>query len=716
MAKEFRTPDRFNRDRIKSNMNKLPRGTVHRPAAQSQASTPMTEHSDAESFHASAASLSSVLTPTDAKTEAPGRRHRRLGLPKSWQFWSITLILLFGGLSALSATALLRLPSLPNCPAIFWPTASASLRLYCAQIAAEKRTAKDLLRAISLIDGLPEDHPLRPEADRNIELWAKEILSLGEEVFQQGELNKAISTARKIPTDTTAYQQVEDKIASWEAIWQKAENLYRQAEEELKQENLRQAFRLATQLLGVGNRYWENEKYRELNSLIARTREDSNKISKAKGLADQGGLTNFLAAIKLIEEIQPKSLLYAKAQGIISDFGRDMLDLAEAALDRRDYNQALKITRQIPEKANLKEEVRDFEVIAEAQSQAWGGTSDDLEAAIVNVQRIKQDRPLYGKAQQLISSWQLEIQDVAILNRAQQLAQPGTTGDLRAAIAEVQRISFGNPRRAEAEKTINQWQRQIETSEDQPYLDRAEQLASAGDVGALQSAISEAGNIRPGRTLYDQASSRIDQWTQQIQRSQDQPQLDRARQLANTGDLEGAIAAARQVGSERSLYDEAQAAIRDWSSELEQTQDQPLLAQARQLAQSGNVSEAIAVAQRIGPDRSLFDAAQADIQQWRGQFQGQDQMRQAYNAASIGTPTMLAAAIEIANQVPTDNLSRSEADRMIDQWSNQMLQMAESQAGFNLAVAIEIAAQVPANTKAYGRAQRDIQTWRQLQR
>lgn len=655
--------------------------------------------------------------PSDTAPAAPTKRRRkwahRLRFPRSWQFWGITLIIAFSSMGVLSATALLRLPSLPNCPGIFWPTASASLRIYCAQTAAEKRTVKDLLRAISLVNALPKDHALRPEIDRNIEDWSQEILELAEETFQAGDLQKAIETAQKIPSNTAAHALVEAQIADWEAIWQKAEDIYRKAEEALKDQNLRQAFQIATQLLGTGNQFWERTKYRELNALIVETRLDSSKLDKAKGLSDQGGLTNLLAAIKLAEEVKEKSYLYAKAQRMIADLGDDMLDLAEAALDRRDYDEALKIVRQIPESAGLQEESRDFSLIAEAQAQAWGGTIADLEAAIVNAQRIKRDRPLYGKAQQLISSWQLEIQDVTVLDRARQLAQPGTAGDLSAAIAEAQRIPFGNPRRTEAEQEIGNWTSQIEAAEDQPYLDRAEQYASAGDINSLQAAISEANKIRPGRTLYDQASRRVEDWTAQIQRTQDQPQLDQAKQLASTGDLEGAIAVAGQIGAGRVLYDDAQAEIRTWSDRLEQLQDQPYLEQARQLARLGNFGEAIAVAERIEPSRGLYDEAQADIETWRGQFQGQDQLQQAYSAARMGTPAMLVAAIEIASQVPANNPARSEADRMIDQWSYQILQVAQSQASFNLTEAIAIAERVPANTRAYPVAQQNIQNWRQ---
>ena len=75
---------------------------------------------------------------------------------------------------------LLKLPAAPNCPAIFWPLASASVRLHCAQVAANKETVDDLLEAIALVDSLPKDHPLRPEIDRHIEEWSLDILKIGD--------------------------------------------------------------------------------------------------------------------------------------------------------------------------------------------------------------------------------------------------------------------------------------------------------------------------------------------------------------------------------------------------------------------------------------------------------------------------------------------------------------------------------------------------------
>jgi soluble cytochrome b562 len=638
-------------------------------------------------------------------------------MPRHWQFWGAVSVLAFSGLGIFSALNLFSLPATPNCPAIFLPTASASMRLYCAQTLADKHTVEALLKAIALVNGLPSDHPLRPEIDRNIETWSTEILQLAGESFQNGELEQAINTANRIPAMTAAHQLVGKQVKAWKELWAKAEKIYQDAEESLQQNDLRQAFLTATRLLSVGNRYWETTKYKALSDLITDTRVDGSKLDKAKGMAEQGSLKNVLAAIKLVEEIKPKSHLYSEATQFITEFGQKILDLAEAAIDRRNYNEAISLTQQIPDRASLQAAIQDFNMLAQARAQAWGGTTDDLQSAIQQAQKLKSDRPLYGKAQALVSSWQLETQDIIILERARQLAQPGTIGDLTAAVAEAQRIPASNPRGKEAQDAIEGWTATLQTIEDRPYLDRAEQYASGGDVPSLQRAINEASRIGVGRSLSDQADQHIRDWAGRIQRAQDQPILDQARQLALQGNLRAAIDTAAQIGEGRVLSGDAQAAIRDWTQSSEQIEDSPYLERARQLASQGDLAAAIATAEQIRSGRSLYEQAQADIRNWRNQSDGQGRIQQAYDAAKLGTAPMLLSAIQIADQVPAYSADRPAANRLIDQWSFQILQIAEGQAQSDIGAAITIADSIPASTKAYSAAQQDIQTWRlQLRR
>ncbi len=575
------------------------------------------------------------------------------------------------GTGALALALLLQMPGLPNCPAIFWPLASASLRFECARLAASKQTSTDLLEAIALVDSLPKDHPLREEADRLVELWSLEVLKLAEADFNAGKLNEAIAAARRLSPKVSAYKLVEERVQRWQAIWQKAETFYRKAEESLRDLDWRQAFSYSVRLLDVDNTFWQTTKYNELTGKINTARADGNTLGKAQRLADYGGLNDLLEAIKLAQSIGQNSYVHQAAQKAIGEFGQKMVDLAQAMLDRRDLQGALNVLGKIPDIANLNEQVKDLTVLANAQSQVWQNTVPEIEEAISQAQRIRPDRPLYRKAQQLIVRWQLEIEAIAQLEKARILSQPGTVNDLAAAIAEASTIPRSNPRWSDVQKQIQTWTAQIQTIEDRPLLDQAEQTATQGDITALQAAVAQANQITQGRALYKEAQGKARRWTGQIQQIQDQPYLDRAREFANAGDLVSAVRTAEQIGAERSLYADAQVDVKQWRSQL-RTQEL--------------------------------------------QVQAQQKLQTARQLANTGSPAGLANAISAADQVPAGNALRSDADNAINEWSTQLLQVAKSQSVYDVPGAIAVAQKIPARSSVYAEAQQEIQAWKQLLR
>lgn len=663
-----------------------------------------------------------LVSPSDPALPEPSpqpkiavKRVKKWLNPTSWQFW-LLMTALPGGIGLLALAMLLRLPTLPNCPAIFWPTASASLRIYCGELAASKQTVDDLLYAIELVNALPADHPMRSRINQLIEQWAGEILDLGDRVFNQGKLKEAIAIARKVPSQTTAYKLVDERIKQWEEIWGTGDKIYQRVEELIGKEEWNLAFRIATQLLFVKNTYWQTTKYEEVNNLIQVARKDGEQLSKARRLAYGGTVEDLLEAIKIAETIAPKSYIYQQARKEIQKFGRQMLELAEAEADKGNFADAVAIANQIPDSVKLQADINDFKLLTEAQLEAADGTSGTLEAAILKAQRIERKRPLYQKAQDLIARWQIEIEDVAHLEKARRLATTGQVKDLAGAIAEISLIPPGNPRYSEARDLTRDWRRDIETQEDIPYLNRAESLALSGDAGALQAAISEASLIAPGRALYDEAQGKIQQWRNTVETTEDRPYLDSADQWAMRGDLaslQTAIQEASRIGEGRSLYPEARDKIRQWQRQIQRMQDQPILNQAREAAAAGNLVRAIQIAQQIGSNRVLYDDATELIQGWQSQLRSQDNLSEARNIAVAGTPEALVAAIRTANQIPQSSLLRLDADLAIAQWSQQIFNLAQDRAAYDVAGAIAIADRVPVNTDAYARAQSQIQIWKQ---
>ncbi|MCE2720956.1 MAG: chromosome segregation ATPase [Dolichospermum sp.] len=582
---------------------------------------------------------------------------------KGWIPLAVVLTLIPGSVGFLAVSMLFKLPSAPNCPQIFWPLASASVRLHCAQLAASKQTVNDLLQAIALVKQLPENHPLRGEINRFLEQWSRDILQLADETFQSGDLPGAIATARQIPADLEASKLVEEQIEKWQSIWSKAEGIYQEAEKELRQRHWQSAFMLSARLLRVNNKYWANTKYEQLNNIIVTAREDGDKLYKAENLAENRSLDNLLKAIKLAQTIKPDSYLYQKAQDLITGFARKILKLAQGKMKERDADTALEIARKIPPIPELQAEVDDFMVLGEAKRSAFIGTVAGLETAISQAQQIDASRENYNEAQQLIASWQLEIEDVSRLEKARNLASQGTVSDLTAAISEVELIPSSNPRGEEARQEMGRWRGQVETIEDRPYLERAEQLAISEDINSLQIAIAEVSQIRSGRALYPEARKKIRLWTAKIERIQDQPYLDQARALADNGDLKTAIS------------------------------------EAQKIAASG---------------RALSNEAQTAIDSWQDQIRSQENWQKAKQVADIGTPEALVQAIEFANRVSNRNSLRLDANIAIDQWSQQLLQIARSQSEDDVAKAITTAKLIPRGSSAYTEAREQIRTWRQL--
>ncbi|BAZ03514.1 hypothetical protein NIES3974_01400 [Calothrix sp. NIES-3974] len=270
------------------------------------------------------------------------------GWTKSWVLWTGLLAFVPGTVAFLAMAMLLKLPSAPNCPSVFWPLASAAVRLHCAELAASKQNVDSLLQAIALVKDLPENHPLRSQIDGYVEEWSKRVLEIADGTFQAGKLEEAIAIAKRIPSDVSAYKLVEDKIANWQSIWAKGEEIFKEAEDHMREQRWHQAFMTAARLQRINNSFWETTKYEELTKLITLAREDGEKLAQARGLARNGSVDDLLKAIKLAESITSSSYVYPKAQEAIPEFGRRMLDIAQRRLDSRDADEAISIAQQIP--------------------------------------------------------------------------------------------------------------------------------------------------------------------------------------------------------------------------------------------------------------------------------------------------------------------------------------------------------------------------------
>ncbi|MDJ0594377.1 MAG: chromosome segregation ATPase [Pleurocapsa sp. MO_226.B13] len=601
-------------------------------------------------------SISSV--PKQANSLAFERTKNR-PLWQMWQLWGILLVLCSGGVGYGATTMLLKLPKTQSCSKVFWPIASASIRLYCAQTAAEESNVAGLLSAIDLVAVLPENHPLRPEIDRNIDRWATGILTIAEEEFQAGNLKGAIATANKIPPNLSAKEIVDEKIASWNSVWTKGEETYQQVENKLREADWNGAFNWAVRLTDSTNEYWATTKYEESINNINVAQEENASLSKAQTKITNGNIEDLILAIDKADDIDSKSYAYEQAQEIIAEGKEKLVANIEQLIERRDWQQLLRITPQIPRSLNLQKRSEDWQILANAGSSAQLDTVFGIEEAIEEVEKLDQNSEYYQLGQKLTRRWKLEINDVRHLSKARDLARVGTIANLSKAISEAKLIPDSNPRYREASQEIKKWRGQIQIIEDRPILNRAKELAYGNNVNAWRRAIAEVNLISPGSPLYKEARDYARIWREDIQRVEDQPILDEADSFANFNNYVAAIDAAKKIKSGRALYSDAQSRITRWQEEID----------------------------------------------------GERYISEANELARRRTPEALARAIKTARQAATTSSVYPQVVRDVNDWAAEILAMARQASDFSLEEAIAIAQQVPSGTTSFSRAQDEIKIW-----
>lgn len=635
-----------------------------------------------------------------------------------WPFWAIIVMVTFGGTGYVATSALLSLNTPKGCKSIYWPLASGARRLYCAQVEAKEGDAENLIDAIALVSQLPENHPLRAEIDKNIKLWSEEILVLGERQFQAGNLEAAMAITNDIPSGVAAKEVIEEKVQRWQKIWEKGEAIEKDVEERLKQAEWNLAFEEAGRLVDLDNEYLANRRYTELVATIQQAKIEGAVLQEAWEILDQGGLKNLLTALEKAQTIDADSYSYEGAQKLITTVGETLMREAYNNLNQRRWKTVLEITQAIPgsfgSEFDLEEEVTDLRQIALAGLEAESGSIGGLRQAIAQAETIVEKRPLHEEAQQLIARWEKEIDDVEILNLAKGYASGGTTADLRAGIDKADEVPRGNPRYQEAQALINEWNRNVQTIEDRPILNRATEIARDRNISAYESAIAVARNISPNRALYEEAQAKIATWRDKIERIEDQPILDRAIRLANQGSLERAVVTAQKIAPNRVLYQDAQGRIENWRDKIERIEDQPILDEAAELAKEGQLEEAILTAQQINSNRALYQEAQMNIRSWRNDLAARENLREASQIAEAETVDALTRAIKNVTQAFDSETYRYQAERLLNRWSEQIYEMALQRASEdNLATAIRIAQQIPSQSNLYQTAKNKIQRWQE---
>ncbi|MBD2455575.1 caspase family protein [Nostoc sp. FACHB-87] len=193
----------------------------------------------------------------------------------------------------------------------------------------------------------------------------------------------------------------------------------------------------------------------------------------------------------------------------------------------------------------------------------------------------------------------------------------------------------------------------------QAVLDLAKMSLRQTQASDLSLAIATARKIPPGEPLYEQAQENINIWSNMI--------LNLAEGRAKQRQYTNAIAAAQLISKESSLYPQAQTVIKQWRQEAKQyLANKTLLDAANALIKPGQAStynRAIEVAKRVPQGQPGFDLAQKSINKWSEKI-----LDLAKTRAAEGD---LKSAITTATLVPEETSVYEDAQEAIRKWQKK---------------------------------------------
>ncbi|MBD2089936.1 hypothetical protein H6F67_08725 [Microcoleus sp. FACHB-1515] len=543
--------------------------------------------------------------------------------PSVWP-WLLSALTICSATGGLAFLWLAMLPPPTDCQNITRLSADAE-RLYCAQQAAQSGEVAQLATSLSEIGAWPATHPLYNEAQKAIETWSNLLIGDAKRAFNQGNIQRANEIIGYIPTNSPRYKEAQTAIADWRKQWQQGQYIYNVAQTALRNQKWDEASAQLSALAELDNPFWREKRLRDLSEQLVLERKAWQQVIAARQAVQADTPQNLGAAITLALEVDRDSYAWVRAKADVDRWTNRIVSIGWQQWKAGNRIAAAGAIEQIPKSIALNPTARDMLVFGQAQARVSEAQSEwkpalsqvvNLLEGITALHRIEPGSAFYGQSRQDLQNWKRQLEDVTRLQYANLAASLGQKSTLEMAIAQASQITPTRPRRQQAQTLTAHWQNQVERIEDRPFILRAQAMADPDSIPALKGAIAEASQVALGRSRRVEAQTLIADWTNQVERLEDQPILDEARSIANRGRYSQAIVVASRIQSGRVLYGEARSDIRRWRYQILLAQDRSILRQARALASVDSLTLAINKASQIPPGRPLYGQAQAEIAQW----------------------------------------------------------------------------------------------------
>jgi soluble cytochrome b562 len=529
------------------------------------------------------------------------------------------------------------LPSTPNCRKLFQATLSDSGQLYCADQAARKGDEASLSSALKLASSIDQNDPLFEQSRQLADHWSKSILVLARQKVETGNLKKGIELAQQVPTTSPVHAEAQAMINDWQGNWHQGEAIFQKAKKAIQDQNWGQATEQVQNLVQIGSDYWQ-KRADTIVAEIAVEQQAFLKISEAQTLVDSGNVDSIAKAIQAVSQIDPQRLARKRVAEKVNEWSQKLIDIAKAAQANGNYAEAMKAAQKVPPDAKGAKDAVAYLQIGRAETlEKKDSLWSSIQAYAYSAQ-IDSTTPAYEASREKRQKWEGQVQNWGQLAIARWFADIDQISGYRTAIEQAKMVEPNQPRRVEAQTLVASWNKQIETFSDRQFLARAKQMAVDNTVASLQMAIAEAGKALSGG-LQSTAQALVAEWGNAVERVEDKPILDQARALAQKGDLSGAIQIAEKIGSNRALYGDAKDEIYNWTGRIQAVEDRPILNEAEALANEGRLSEAIARASDISSNRTMYGEAQSRIADWAAQRRQIEDANRPQSAPPEAAPT-----------------------------------------------------------------------------
>jgi hypothetical protein len=609
-------------------------------------------------------------TPVDFTAQPPSpdrpkvsaqvmRGVRLLAAPLSW----LLVVAFCGGTGVSAFFWLTTLPPLPDCKTFTFFSGDAE-RLHCAEQAARSGDAEALRQSLDLVKNWSADHPLHDRAKSLTWEWSKSLWTIARSKAEQNQLLEAIALAENIPPTSPLQKEAKTAIAVWQQLHSQEQSIDKPWQAALKAQDWQA---VETQLTALSQRpgdYWKQYLTRARQQAAAE-RVAYRQLEQLRRLAASAtGLELLKQAIALAEQINPTSYAYPEVQQEITRLNQNLVTVVNDRVAQGDLTGAIAAGQTLSLSVPLSAAATDAFWFSQAQPLASNQISLEpiaeqlwqLWVVVPHLEKIAPDNLLYGQAQALRSRLEAKAQDLMQLQLASSVANLKQIAAYRLAIDLAQQITLDRPQRLYGQTLIAQWRGEIQQAEDYPYLLMARQLAQTGKIPSLRGAIVLAGRISLGRSLRSEAQSAIFDWQQQIQIIEDKPTLTQAQALAKQQKLKEAIQVATKIRPGRALYKDTQVVIQTWTTQIQLAEDRPILYQAKDLANQGKLAAAIELAAQIPSGRALHQEAQIAIAQWEAQLAAIQKVQRSQTRDDRAPATELPSDRYRAKPAPTEQI------------------------------------------------------------